>query len=242
MIDRLVANGWVERRTARDDRRVKRVYLTRGCRAGAQAHLARGRRDGRCRARRSLGARKPAVDGLAVSASRRRWCRRTAPSGRLRTAASARRTATAGTTAGPRHEQADAATGADRRARARGRRRAGLLAAGRPPHLDRERLRQGRHRPDRQRSSRPHHRGAASTIIRRSPPATCCCGSIPPTYQLALGKGRRRSRFRACRRRADSRRTCAKSGPRRRRPRTSWNICEPRRGVSASCPAAVWHR
>ena len=29
MIDRLVANGWVERRTQRDDRRVKRVYLTR---------------------------------------------------------------------------------------------------------------------------------------------------------------------------------------------------------------------
>jgi MarR family transcriptional regulator for hemolysin len=29
MIDRLVANGWVERRTPRDDRRVKRVYLTR---------------------------------------------------------------------------------------------------------------------------------------------------------------------------------------------------------------------
>jgi DNA-binding MarR family transcriptional regulator len=28
MIDRLVANGWVERRTPRDDRRVKRVYLT----------------------------------------------------------------------------------------------------------------------------------------------------------------------------------------------------------------------
>src|SRR5690349_2544542 len=28
MIDRLVANGWVERRTARVDRRVKRVYLT----------------------------------------------------------------------------------------------------------------------------------------------------------------------------------------------------------------------
>jgi hypothetical protein len=28
MIDRLVANGWVERRTARHDRRVKRVYLT----------------------------------------------------------------------------------------------------------------------------------------------------------------------------------------------------------------------
>jgi len=28
MIDRLVANGWVERRTARDDRRVKRVFLT----------------------------------------------------------------------------------------------------------------------------------------------------------------------------------------------------------------------
>ena len=28
VIDRLVANGWVERRTARDDRRVKRVYLT----------------------------------------------------------------------------------------------------------------------------------------------------------------------------------------------------------------------
>src|SRR5689334_49610 len=28
MIDRLVDNGWVERRTARDDRRVKRVYLT----------------------------------------------------------------------------------------------------------------------------------------------------------------------------------------------------------------------
>src|ERR1044072_8309828 len=29
MIDRLVANGWVERRIPRDDRRVKRVYLTR---------------------------------------------------------------------------------------------------------------------------------------------------------------------------------------------------------------------
>jgi DNA-binding MarR family transcriptional regulator len=29
MIDRLVANGWVERRPQRDDRRVKRVYLTR---------------------------------------------------------------------------------------------------------------------------------------------------------------------------------------------------------------------
>jgi DNA-binding MarR family transcriptional regulator len=29
MIDRLVANGWVERRTQHDDRRVKRVYLTR---------------------------------------------------------------------------------------------------------------------------------------------------------------------------------------------------------------------
>lgn len=28
MIDRLVANGWVERRTQTDDRRVKRVYLT----------------------------------------------------------------------------------------------------------------------------------------------------------------------------------------------------------------------
>lgn len=28
MIDRLVANGWVERRSARGDRRVKRVYLT----------------------------------------------------------------------------------------------------------------------------------------------------------------------------------------------------------------------
>lgn len=28
MIDRLVANGWVERRACRDDRRIKRVYLT----------------------------------------------------------------------------------------------------------------------------------------------------------------------------------------------------------------------
>jgi len=28
MIDRLLANGWVARRTQRDDRRVKRVYLT----------------------------------------------------------------------------------------------------------------------------------------------------------------------------------------------------------------------
>jgi DNA-binding MarR family transcriptional regulator len=28
MIDRLVANGWVERRTARHDRRIKRVFLT----------------------------------------------------------------------------------------------------------------------------------------------------------------------------------------------------------------------
>jgi len=28
MIDRLVANGWVERRACREDRRVKRVYLT----------------------------------------------------------------------------------------------------------------------------------------------------------------------------------------------------------------------
>jgi len=29
MIDRLVANGWVERRTEQSDRRIKRVYLTR---------------------------------------------------------------------------------------------------------------------------------------------------------------------------------------------------------------------
>ncbi len=58
MIDRLVANGWVERRTAADDRRVKRVYLTRRGRTGAQAHLARGRRYGRRRARRSLRRRK----------------------------------------------------------------------------------------------------------------------------------------------------------------------------------------
>jgi MarR family transcriptional regulator, transcriptional regulator for hemolysin len=29
MIDRLVANGWVERRMQADDRRVKRVYLTK---------------------------------------------------------------------------------------------------------------------------------------------------------------------------------------------------------------------
>jgi DNA-binding MarR family transcriptional regulator len=32
MIDRLVANGWVERRTQPDDRRVKRVYLTKQAR------------------------------------------------------------------------------------------------------------------------------------------------------------------------------------------------------------------
>jgi DNA-binding MarR family transcriptional regulator len=38
MIDRLVANGWVERRSQRA-RRVKRVILS-GSRTGAQAHLA----------------------------------------------------------------------------------------------------------------------------------------------------------------------------------------------------------
>src|SRR4030088_175438 len=34
MIDRLVANGWVERRTQRDDRRVQRVDLTPGAARG----------------------------------------------------------------------------------------------------------------------------------------------------------------------------------------------------------------
>ena len=67
MIDRLVANGWVERRTQADDRRVKRVYLTARSRAGAQAHLARGRRDGQRRARRSLCAGEPAADELAAA-------------------------------------------------------------------------------------------------------------------------------------------------------------------------------
>ena len=94
----------------------------------------------------------------------------------------------AATTGGSRRDAAPATTGAGRRARAGRCRRAGLLAAGRPPRQHRERLRQGRHHPDRQRSSRPHHRGARSGTIRSSRPATCCVRLDPAPYQLALAK------------------------------------------------------
>ena len=57
-------------------------------------------------------------------------------------------------------------------------RRADVLAAGRALRLDRERLRQGRHRADRQRSRGPHRRGARARPCRRSRRARCWCASI----------------------------------------------------------------
>jgi MarR family transcriptional regulator for hemolysin len=64
MIDRLVANGWVERRTA-ERRPPRQARLSHGgSRAGAQAHLARRRSDGRRCARRSFRAGKQAADAL----------------------------------------------------------------------------------------------------------------------------------------------------------------------------------
>ena len=67
MIDRLVANGWVERRTARDDRRVKRVYLTDDAERVHKRIWRVAEADGRCRACRSCGAGTQAVDGLAAA-------------------------------------------------------------------------------------------------------------------------------------------------------------------------------
>ena len=107
----------------------------------------------------------------------------------------------AGTTAGPRHDEADEANSAGRRARAGAGRRADRVAAGRPPHLDRERVRQGGYRPDRERSSRPYHRGAHPGSFggcrrrRAAPPRS---GALP----VGARQGRSRNRFRARRRRA----------------------------------------
>ena len=67
MIDRLVANGWVERRTQRDDRRVKRVYLTPEAERVHKRIWRVAEDTVECRARRSLSAGKQAAHGLAAA-------------------------------------------------------------------------------------------------------------------------------------------------------------------------------
>ena len=104
--------------------------------------------------------------------------------------------------------------------------------------IDRERLRQGRHHPDRQRSAGPHHRAARSATTRSSRRATCWCASIPRPTSWRWPRPRPRSIPRAPRS-SSSRRACARSGPRPRRPRTSWRICRPRPSASAICRDAA---
>ena len=145
MIDRLVANGWVERRAQPGDRRVKRVYLTpkpNGCTSASGGSL-------RTRLKPRLPICPPGRASSCshcCSASRRRWfpaptvrqeVRRLSPGGiRFRAGRAA-------STAGSRRDAAPTKTGADRRACARHCRCACLLAAGRPPRHHRKRLRQG---------------------------------------------------------------------------------------------------
>ena len=152
MIDRLVANGWVERRAQPGDRRVKRVYLTveaervhkriwrvaednrrnRACRsfrAGEQTavRIAAARQgDARCGRQRS---------GKRFGDDRRPECALRGPRRAQRQ--------------GLHRDGASAEAGAGWRARAGRCRRSRRLAAGRPPRHHRERLRQGGHNPDR---------------------------------------------------------------------------------------------
>ena len=146
MIDRLVANGWVERRTEPGDRRVKRVYLTpeaervhkriwRVAEETVETALA----DLSARESKQLFALLQRVKETLVSA---RW---SAKGARLATpAASGFARRRAATTAGSRHDAARtkqlALIGVPVLVIAG---RVGVLAAGRPPRHDRERLRQG---------------------------------------------------------------------------------------------------
>ena len=119
MIDRLVANGWVERRTQPDDRRVKRVYLTpeaervhkriwRVAEATVEDALASLSAHGRQAADEIVAARQE-DPGLG---------RRERPCARARSLplGNPLRVAPAITTGRPRHDDAAAAMGADRRA------------------------------------------------------------------------------------------------------------------------------
>ena len=223
MIDRLVANGWVERRAQPGDRRVKRVYLTPEAERVHKRIWRVAEDTVEDRARRSVRRGRASSCSHCCSASRRRWF--PAPTVRRKVRRSspgevgvARRCA--GSTAGSRRDAAAAKTGADRRARARHRRRAGLLAAGRPPRHDRERLRQGRHHPDRQRSSRPYHRGADQGPFDRHG-GRRAGAARSRALSARAGQGRGRDRFRARRRRTAQGEPARDHGPKPRRPRTS---------------------
>ena len=224
MIDRLEANGWVERRAQPGDRRVKRVYLTaeaervhkriwRVAEATVEAALA----DLSARESKQLFALAAARQGDA--GLRRRWSgkgRRPCAAGRQAGFARTR----AATTGGSRRDAAPAKTGADRRARARRCRRAwrsGCRAAAT------SRPRTPSSRPTSPRS--PVKFPAASSrsgsaTIRSSRRARCSCASIPRPISWRWPRPRPRSIPRAPPS-SSSRRACARPGPKPRRPRTS---------------------
>ena len=141
-------------------------------------------------------------------------------------------------TAGPRHDQAAEAIGADRRAAAgpggRADRSGCRAAATSRPRTRSSRLTSPRS-PARFRAASP---SCGSATIRPSPPATCCFASIrrPTSWRSPRPKPRSIPRAPPS---SSSRPACARSGPRPRRRRTSCRIFRPRPGVSAICPDAA---
>ena len=225
MIDRLVANGWVERRrTQRDDRRVKRVYLTPEAERVHKRIWRVAEATVEDRARRSLRAGKQAAAVACCSASRRRWSPPGYGPGRAQPWSPAGiplRAATRRLNGEDRAmTHAPAKTGADRRAGARRCRRAGRsgcraaatsstenafvkaditqIASEVPGRIIEVRI-------------RDHSIVKAGDVLVRLDPAP---------YQLALAKAEAESIPRAPPS-SSSRRACARSGPRPTRPRTS---------------------
>ena len=189
MIDRLEAKGWVERRGA-ERRPARQARLSHaGSRARAQAHLAHRRSDRRRRAGRSLGAGERAADAAARAREeeprrgRRRACR---PERRWpRRGRASARTATTGAS---RRESGSAPARAVRRAGAGDRRRADVLAAGRPL---RRRPRTPSSRPTSRRS--PARSRAASSRCACATTPSVAAGDVllrldPEPYRLALAK------------------------------------------------------
>jgi hypothetical protein len=143
MIDRLVANGWVERRSQPDDRRVngfisrrKPSGSTNGSGASPKPPSKMPSQPFAQEGRQLMKLLQRVEDpGFRVDS---------APRGRNRLPiGSPLRVAPAITTGRPRHDDAAAALGTGRRAGSRPARRADRLAAGWPLRLHRERVRQG---------------------------------------------------------------------------------------------------
>ena len=200
MIDRLEANGWVERRAQDGDRRVKRVYLTpeaervhRRIWRVAEATVDDALADLSAREGAQLRALLGRVKKNLIAVVGRRCERR-----RLR--AARRRAARIATTGAWRREELPH-IGAVRRAGAGAGRRADVLAAGRPLRRDRERLRQGRHRADRERGRRPHRRGARARPC-HSRGRRRAGAARSRALSARARQGRSRNRFRAFRCRA----------------------------------------